>query len=490
VGRAGRDTIKDRIGTVAAISIGVGGMIGAGIFSILGVVAQVSGAALPLSFIMGGMVALLAGYSYTKLGQRFPSVGGAVQFLVEGLGDGVASGGLNIFQYLAYVLAIALYARGFSGYAPTFFPAHVPNWLGQAFAIGIVLVFTGVNFLGAADTGKAETIIVVIKVAILAFFMTTALLFVEPSRVAVSHWPAGGVLFGAGVLFIGYEGFGLVTNAAGDMADPKRQLPRALFGAIAIVIVIYAGVAIGVIGNLPIPQLIRARDYALVAAARPFLEEFGFQLIAFAALLSTSSAVNATLFGAANISYQIDKDGQLPASFTRRLWDRNIEGLFITTGLVIMLVLSFDLGAIAMMGSAAFLLVYAAVDVAHLRILKKTGARPWLVWLSLLACGATFVYLTIYISERTPPAALATLWGALVLSFVVEWYTVPEVVGTLGRQFHGNLGEGPACARRSVCASTERATSTPTHPTGRPMKAFRTRSSGVPSPGRRHRYRG
>lgn len=414
--------MKDRIGTVAAISIGVGGMIGAGIFSILGVVAQVSGAALPLSFIIGGLVALLAGYSYTKLGQRFPSVGGAVQFLVEGLGDGVASGGLNIFQYLAYVIAIALYARGFSGYALTFLPGHVPNWLGQAFAIGIVLVFTGVNFLGAADTGKAETIIVVVKVTILVFFMTTALLFVEPSRLAVSHWPAGGdVLFGAGVLFIGYEGFGLVTNAAGDMADPKRQLPWALFGAIVIVIVIYVGVAIGVIGNLPIPQLIRARDYALAAAARPFLGEFGFKLIAFAALLSTSSAVNATLFGAANISYQIAKDGQLPASFTQRLWDRNIEGLFITTALVIMLVLSFDLGAIAMMGSAAFLLVYAAVDVAHLRILKKTGARPWLVWLSLLACGATFVYLTIYISERTPPATLATLSGALVLSFVVEW---------------------------------------------------------------------
>src|SRR3954451_15595739 len=105
------------LGLAAAVSIGVGGMIGAGIFSILGVVAGVSGTALPASFAIGGVVAILAAYSYVKLGVRYPSVGGASQFLVEEYGDGLRSGALNIFQYFAYVIAIALYARGFAGYA-------------------------------------------------------------------------------------------------------------------------------------------------------------------------------------------------------------------------------------------------------------------------------------------------------------------------------------------------------------------------------------
>jgi amino acid transporter len=411
-----------RLGVGAAMSIGIGGMIGAGIFSILGVVAQVSGPALPVSFAIGGVVALLAGYSYTKLGQRYPSVGGAVQFLVQGFGDGVLSGALNIFQYIGYVIALALYARGFAGYALTFLSGNPPSWADEAFAIGIVVAFTAVNFLGAAAAGKAETVIVVIKVAILVFFIVAALFFVEPSRLSPSHWPGfDDILFGAGVLFIGYEGFGLVTNAAGDMANPKKQLPRALYGAIAVVIVIYVLVSIGVIGNLGIPELLGAKDYALAEAAKPFLGQAGFTLIAIAALFSTSSAVNATLFGAANVSYQVAKDGQLPETFTRRVWGHNVEGLFITAGLVIVLVLGFDLAPIAMMGSAAFLLVYAAVNIAHLRIADETGAKRWLIWLSLITCLVMFGFLVDYIAERAPSAALVTLVGALALSFGFEW---------------------------------------------------------------------
>src|SRR5215204_1666050 len=158
------------LGLPAAVSIGVGGMIGAGIFSILGVVAAVSGTALPLSFIIGGVVALLAAYSYVKLGVRYPSAGGSVQFLVQGLGGGVLTGGLNIFQYIAYVISIALYASGFAGYAMTFLPDDTPSIVERLFAAGIIVLFTAVNFLGSAVMGKAESVIVAIKVLILFGF--------------------------------------------------------------------------------------------------------------------------------------------------------------------------------------------------------------------------------------------------------------------------------------------------------------------------------
>jgi amino acid transporter len=403
------------------VSIGVGGMIGAGIFSILGVVAGVSGTALPVSFVIGGIVAILAAYSYLKLGVRYPSVGGASQFLVEEYGDGLGSGALNIFQYFAYIIAIALYARGFAGYAITFFPNSRTAWLDEAFAVGIVVLFTLVNFLGSRVMGQAETAIVAIKVGVLVLFIAGGIFFVEPDRLAPSGWgEPQNLLFGAGILFIGYEGFGLITNAAGEMTNPRRELPRAIYLAVGIVIVIYILVAVVVIGNLSISALKAAEDSALAEAARPFLGQFGFTLIAIAALLSTSSAVNATLFGAANVSYQVAKDGELPESFTRKVWSRNSEGLFITAALVIVFVMLFDLRPIAMMGSAAFLIVYAAVSFGHLRIHGETGARPAIIRASLITLLIMFVLLMIYILSNQPAAALA-LVVTLAVSVLVEW---------------------------------------------------------------------
>src|SRR5215210_6297340 len=409
------------VGLAAAVSIGVGGMIGAGIFSILGVVAGVSGTALPVSFVIGGVVAILSAYSYVKLGVRYPSVGGASQFLVEEFGDGLFSGALNIFQYFAYIIAIALYAHGFAGYALTFFPSSTAGWVEEALAVGIVVLFTLVNFLGSRVMGRAETVIVAIKVGVLVLFIAAGIFFVEPDRLAPSGWgEPQNLLFGAGVLFIGYEGFGLITNAAGEMTNPRRELPRAIYLATAIVITIYVLVAIVVIGNLSLPALKAAEDSALAEAARPFLGQFGFTLIAIAALLSTSSAVNATLFGAANVSYQVAKDGELPESFTRKVWSHNSEGLFITAGLVAVFVLLFDLGSIAMMGSAAFLVIYAAVSFGHLRIHRETGARPSILWASLVALLVMFVLLMIYILNNQPAAAVA-LVATLAISVIMEW---------------------------------------------------------------------
>ena len=179
---------KADIGLVAALSIGVGGMIGAGIFSILGVVARIAGSALPLSFAIGGIVAGLAAYSYMALGRTFPSVGGAVTFLVRGYGDGVVSGSLNLFQYFSYIITIALYATGFAAYAVTF--VHLPA---KVWAVGVVLAFTAINFLGSRLMGRAESVIVIIKVAILIVFIVAAFLASLGTGLLGSRPPPGRV---------------------------------------------------------------------------------------------------------------------------------------------------------------------------------------------------------------------------------------------------------------------------------------------------------
>ena len=412
---------SNQIGMAAAVSIGIGGMVGAGIFSILGVVAHAAGNAMWLAFAIGGVVALLSTYSYAKLGAVFPSAGGAVHFLVKSFGDGVLAGGLNLFMWAGYIISLALYATAFGSYAATFFTTAPSPLLLKSLAVGSVVLLTVVNAFGAKLMGRSETLIVAIKVAILVLFAAVGLWFVKPGNLSPELWPeTKSVLFGAGVLFIGYEGFGLVTNAAGDMRNPRVMLPRALYVSVILVIIIYLAVSVTVSGNLSDAQIEHARDYALAEAAKPFLGDFGFRLIAIAALFSTASAINATLFGSANVCYMIARDGELPAQLSRTEWKQATGGLLLTAGLVVLVTLCFDLSGIAMMGSAAFLLVYAAVNAGHLRVLKQTAANAILVWLSLITCLVMFVILGVYTYQQQP-AAIVALVVIAAASFVAEW---------------------------------------------------------------------
>jgi len=408
------------ISVPAAIAIGIGGMIGAGIFSILGVVAEASGSAIWLSFLIGGLITLLSTYSYAKLGVKYPSAGGAVQFLVQGFGVGTVSGSINLFMWIGYVIAIALYAQGFAAYFMTFFTATPSSSLAKMVAASIVILFTLVNLLGAGSVGRAELVIVAIKVAILLFFAFVGLFFIHPDHLSPAHWGnVLSILNGTGILFIGYEGFGLITNTAANMKNPTKNLPRALFLSVAIVIMIYLAVSITLVGNLSITDIQQSRDYALAEAAKPFLGMVGFKLIALAALLSTASAINATLFGGANVCYMTARDGELPKSFARTEWRGASEGLFITTLLVLIFIFGFDLAGITMMGSGAFLLIYAAVNMGHLRIINKTDANKYIVFAALFTCLIMLVILEFYTYAQAP-AAVYTMIGLLIGCFIVE----------------------------------------------------------------------
>jgi len=410
-----------RIGLVAAVSIGIGGMVGAGIFSILGVVAHAAGNAMWLAFAIGGVVALLSTYSYAKLGATFPSAGGATHFLVKSFGDGVLAGGLNLFMWAGYIISLALYATAFGGYAATFVTTAPSALLLKSLAVASVVLLTLVNAFGATLMGRWETVIVAVKVAILVLFAAVGLCFIRPGYLSPELWPeTKSVLFGAGVLFIGYEGFGLITNAAADMRDPRKMLPRALYTSVILVIALYLAVSLTVTGNLSDYEIEQAKDYALAEAAKPFLGQFGFRLIAIAALFSTASAINATLFGSANVCYMIARDGELPVGLSRTEWKDATGGLLLTAALVVVVMLIFDLSGIAMMGSAAFLLIYAAVNAGHLSVRDQTGASAIIIWLSLLTCLAMFAILCVY-TYQEQPRAIAALILIAAASFAAEW---------------------------------------------------------------------
>jgi amino acid transporter len=172
------------------------------------------------------------------------------------------------------------------------------------------------------------------------------------------------------------------------LINPAKTLPAAFYTAVLFVIVLYVAVALVTVGHLNISQIVAAKDYALAEAARPFLNEFGFVLIAIAALLSTASTINATLYGAARLSVTVAHDGELPKELEKQVWDEPVFGLLITAAVPLLVANLFELSSISTMGSSGFLLVFAAVNGANVRAARETASRRWISAIGVAACVA------------------------------------------------------------------------------------------------------
>jgi amino acid transporter len=408
------------LGFWSTAAIGVGGMVGGGIFAVLGLSVQITGGGAPLAFLLSGLVALLTAYSYARLSVAFPSQGGTVEFLNQAFGIGVFTGGLNILLWMSYIVMLALYAFAFGSYGASFFSASEQALLRPIFISLVIVLFTVLNAVGAEAVGRAETAIVVTKLAILLLFVGVGAFFIEPGRLEPSTWASPVSMVAGGMLiFLAYEGFELIANTAHDVRVPARTLPRAYFAAVGFVIVLYVAVSAVAVGNLSIPAIVAAKDYALAQAAGPFLGRAGFALIAVAAMLSTGSAINATLYGAARVSYIIAKEGELPPTLDRNIWHRPLEGLLITAAVTLLVANLFDLSSIATMGSSGFLLIFATVNAANLKLRHRTQAAAWPAAVGLLACLAALAILLAHTAE-TAPRELLVLLSMIVLALLTE----------------------------------------------------------------------
>ncbi len=398
-----------RIGFLGAASIGIGGMVGGGIFAVLGLAVQLAHGGTPVAFLIAGIVALLTSYSYVRLSLTYPSQGGTVIFVDKAFGIDLFTGTMNNLLWLSYIVMLALYAHAFGSYAASFFP---PGSRGAAMHIAVTLAIlmpAVLNFVGAKAVGKAETYIVAVKIALLVLFIAVGFWGIDWQRMSFAKWSPPVELFAGGmIIFLAYEGFELIANAAGDMADRKKTLPRSLYASVLFVIVLYVLVAVVAVGNLPVSQIVEAKDYALAAAARPFLGQTGFVLIAIAALLSTFSAINATLYGSARLSYTIAQQGELPPFLEDKVWNKPIEGLIITTVLALALANFADLTSISMMGSAGFLVIFAVVNLANVKLAGKTDSKAWLSVSAAVACMIALGALLIQTAVKQP-------WHILVL---------------------------------------------------------------------------
>ncbi|MEH2116787.1 APC family permease [Nostoc sp.] len=418
-----------KIGFWSVWALGVGGIVG-GLFPALGVVIQIADAGAPLAFAIAGTIALITTYAYAKLSVAHPCRGGTVTFLNQAFGLGLFSGTLNLLLWFSYVVMLSFYLQAFGSYGISLFTSTQPIWKHLLISLAI-LGTTGLNLLTANHIGKSQIWIVSFKLGILILFI-----LMGSSHIDISHiQPASvsslqSIFAGAMVIFLSYEGFELIANTAEDLVNPKYTLPRVYYSVIGFVILLYVLIALVTLGAEPIEQILAAKDYALAEVAKPIMGQFGSVLMTIAALLSTLSASNATLYGSARFSSVIAKSRGFDGSEINGR-DQSSIGLFITSGITLIIANFFDISRISTMGSAGFLLIFAAVNLANARMHRYTKSKQWI---SLLGVGICLVALgmLIWFALQTDPQ---TVW---VLVFMVAVAIGIEVIYYLSknRQLH------------------------------------------------------
>jgi amino acid transporter len=405
-----------------AAFLGIGAMVGAGIFALLGEAGAVAGSAVWISFLIAGVVSALLGYTVVKLGVRFPSSGGIIAYLMEGFGNGRLVGIASWLGYAAAIVIVcSMVAVSFGSYATSLFVGDdAASWWDNVFTSAVVVGAAAINVVGSRVVDRAQTLIVVLLLAVFAVFIAVTIVDIDFDLLAFSGYPSfSKILASVALTFFAYLGFSVITFAAGDLRDPARELPKAMYGALGVTTVLYILISLGVFGTLTVDEVIGYGETAIAEAARPALGDAGFTIMAIAALLATSSSVNATLYASGGLTAMLAQVGQFPTFFGRNSRLGSHAGLLITSALVLVIANLVDLSAIASVGSAISLVIFLLVGVAAYRLRAEIGA---LVAVVLAAIALTALVLVFFAIDtlRNSPETFTAIVAITVLAVLLD----------------------------------------------------------------------
>ena len=414
-----------KIGLKEAISIGIGGMVGGGIFAVLGLAVSLAQGGTPISFLIAGIIALITSYSYVKLSLSFPDRGGTVKFINQGFGRGVFSGSINNLLWISYIIMLALYASAFGSYAPNLYELTDNKVLdSHLYASAIIILATAINYYSIKVVGAIESYAVIIKLIILLSFVAIGSygLIGNPnlSQLSIQNWESPiKLLTGGMVIFVAYEGFELIANAAPDIKNPTKNIPRAYYYSVVFVIFLYVIIAAITVGSLPFNKIAGAQDYVLAEAAKPMLGKIGFTIITVAALISTFSAINASLYGGSRVSYEIAEDDEASHELTVMFWNQPI-GLMITSIATLILANTLNLESISTAGSIGFLLIFSIVNYVGFKLSKEVNGTKLIPLLGFILClfALTALIVQQYSSNKT--GVLISI-GIILACFIFEF---------------------------------------------------------------------
>ena len=425
-----------------ATMIGVGAMIGAGIFVLTGIAAGVAGPALIIAFALNGVIALLTAMSYAELGSCYHDAGGGYLWVKEGLPkwNGFLSGWMSWF---AHAVACSLYALGFGAYFEhtlSELGATLPHWgflsPQKLLAVGIAIVFAYINFRGASETGKIGNIVTLTKIVILGIFIGFGVdLIIHRDNLSDAFTPFmangwGGVFKAMGLTFIAFQGFEVISQASEEIKNPKKNIPKAVFLSLMIVVPIYLLIAVTSLASVkpdgvtPWDYLAQLKETALVDVAKSFFVGGGVMLL-FGGLISTMSALNATIYSSSRVAFAMGRDRNFPTFFSKVHSSKFTPymAVFFSLLIVIFMSLTFHIEDVASAADIMFLLLFLQVNITLIRLRKKRPDLdrgyfvPLFPYLTILGI-ALLMFLAAYMFAYSPLAWVVTL-GWIAIGLVV-----------------------------------------------------------------------
>ncbi len=417
------------LGLLELIAIALGGMIGGGVFTVLGISVSMIGVYTPLAFLIGGALAFLAVYSYVKLALYYKDEGATYSFFKLTFPKSpFAASLIGWWIVFGYISTLALYAYTFSAYALSGFGLSDVEWLRKVVALMIITFFVLVNIWSVKGMGKLEDIMVYTKIIILILISFT---FINNANTTLPRliqesqsFDILSILIVASLTFVAFEGFQLVIHAMNEMQNPRKNIPRAIYGAVSITTIVYIVIAIGAILAIPFEEIIQNKEYALASGADKILGHFGTNIVILGAILATSSAISGTLFGASRLISVIAKDGYMPTILTKRTNNIPIYSIVSMATFAFVLLLIGDLKIILEFASITFLLVSLLMAYANFKIYKQTSSSLFIIILAMfgLFTGMILILYYEYVTQVQQLYYIAALYLLLTLvAFIYAW---------------------------------------------------------------------
>lgn len=354
---------KNSLSLAGAISMGTAVIIGAGIFALTGQIAELAGPLFPLIFIVGAIVTAFSAYSYVRLANTFPSAGGIAMFLKEAYGMGTVTAVGALLMYFSMVINESLVARTFGTYTLQLFDIAKSNWLIVLLGVGLLIFAFIINILGNNVVSKVSLLFSVFKIGGIAVFALAGLWLSGFSLESFSA-DTGGVEYGltgtvaaVALAILAYKGFTTITNSGSEIKQPHKNVGRAIIFSLAICVVVYFLVALAVAGNLPLPEIIQSKNFALAEAARPAFGNFGLWFTVMLAVVATISSVIASSFAVSRMLAMLTEMRLVPHRHFHLPGDIQTHTLIYTLTLAIFLTIFFDLSRIASLGAIFYLIM-------------------------------------------------------------------------------------------------------------------------------------
>jgi len=419
---------KNSISLIGAIGLGIGIMIGAGIFTLVGQVAELAGTIFPLIFIVGGIVTAFSAYSYIKLSNEFPSAGGIGMFLMKAYGRSTLTASASLLMAFSMVIGQSLVAKTFGTYTMQLFDLDQMSFLVPLLGVGLLVVAFIINISGNRFIQSFTSIASLLKIAGLAVFAIGVLWVAgfsfEPAASMESTVNPTYVSYIAAVALtiLAFKGFTTITNSGSEIVNPKKNVGKAIIISIAISLLMYLVVSWGVSSSLSIAEIISAKNYALAEAAKPAFGGFGLVFTIVIAIIATISGIIASVFAVSRMLAMLTEKQLIPHKHFGMPGSIQKHTLVYAIVVAIVLTVLFDLTRIASIGAILYLIMDMIIHWGVLRHLrKKIGANPVILITALLLDAIVLgAFLWVKISTDILIVIVSTI--IILLIFVVEHF--------------------------------------------------------------------